>query len=611
MRDYPYRIDGEPVTVRVIETDPDLADFWEWLDAVACLPVGVDSETTGLDIYADTHRLRTVQFGTEWDGWVIPVEKGQKYRNQARLALARLEHLVVHNASFDLQVFDRHLDIPMASLWPKAIDTKILAHLIDPRGQEEGGIGHSLESATAHCVDAEAAEYLKGIPTRLAKHFKTTKVKVWAVPGLIDHPEFHLYAGTDPILAVRLYRKLVPLVPEYSRHLIPYEHRLAQICSRMERTGFKLDVEYTLDLYTRLTIEEEEAVWHAETFFDIDSVNSTEQVAEALEWMGYRFKEFTSTGKRKVDKKLLESLLIDVPEVGSPAHLATAVTEAKRARKWRTTWIAGFLKGMDGNSRIHPRINPLRARTARMSITGIPGQTLPAGDWMVRRCFVADEGQTIASVDYKAQELRVLAALSGDPTMRKAFATDADLHQMTADASGVDRKIGKMVNFAYVYGSGPKNIAEQGGIPVSVAQKVIKGFEARYPKVKELSTKLQKEAKESGYVITPTGRRLPVDRDRGYSALNYMIQSTSRDITGRGLLNLHEAGFTPYLRLPVHDEVVASLPVDKARWGAAEIARHMRMDFRGVAIDTDPEIYGSSWGHGYMSDAEKNRGCHD
>lgn len=267
-----------------------------------------------------------------------------------------------------------------------------------------------------------------------------------------------------------------------------------------------------------------------------------------------------------------------------------------------------FLKTRDSNDRCHASINPLRARTARMSITGIPAQTLPAGDWKIRRCFIPDPGQSLVSVDYQAQELRVLAGLSGDRVMQEAFKTGADLHQITADASGVDRKIGKMVNFAYVYGSGPANIAQQGGITFPTAKKVIEGFEKSYPGVRKLSLQLQREAAENGFVTTPKGRSLPVDPTRGYSALNYVIQSASRDITCEALIRLHEEGFTPYLRLPVHDEVIASVPTAQAEWGAEKIGKIMATEFRGVWIGTDPEVIGRSWGHGYMTEEEKAAG---
>lgn len=262
----------------------------------------------------------------------------------------------------------------------------------------------------------------------------------------------------------------------------------------------------------------------------------------------------------------------------------------------------GFLAGVDSEGRCHASINPLRARTARMSITGIPAQTLPAGDWAVRRCFISDPGEVMASVDYQTQELRVLAALSGDQTMIRAFQTDQDLHQITADASGVDRKIGKMVNFAYVYGSGPRNIAEQGGIEVALAKRVIGGFEARYPRVKDYSQRLQRDAISDGFITTPFGRRLPVDKDRPYAALNYMVQSTSRDITANALLRLHDKGVTPFVRLPIHDEVLASVPAHNADTAASVIAQVMSTTFKGVHVGAEAEVGGRSWGSLYGSD---------
>jgi DNA polymerase-1 len=153
-----------------------------------------------------------------------------------------------------------------------------------------------------------------------------------------------------------------------------------------------------------------------------------------------------------------------------------------------------------------------------------------------------------------------------------------------------------------VYGSGPKNIADQCGISIPTARKVIAGFEAKYPLVKELSGQLQEQARETGCVVTAFGRKLPVDEERPYAALNYMVQSTSRDITAQGLLRLHSAGFTPYVRLPIHDEVLVSLPSNKSEWGAQKIGELMATTFKGVRISTDAEVGGRSWGSLYGSD---------
>lgn len=590
MKEFLREVAGTPVEIRVVEHEDDLEGFRDFIRR-NLRGLGVDSETTGLDIYSDTFRLRLVQFGTDREAWVIPTELGPRFEDDARKALEALDKLVLHNASYDLQVFDRKLGVPMESLWPKVTDTRILAHLVDPRGQEEGGIGQGLEQLTKHYIDTEVAEKVKTLMKDLAKEYKTTKAKIWEKVEL-DHPDYLLYSGMDPILACRLEHALRPKVPAPSAHLIPYEHQIAEVCSIMERTGFLLDVEYSQELSDKLTEEQSKYEAVAEKH-GCENVNSTEQVADVLESRGVKIKGRTPTGKRKVDKKLLTELVEQEDE------FAEAVVEAKRARKWRTTWVDGFLKQRDSQDRCHAAINPLRARTARMSITGIPAQTLPSGDWMVRRCFLADEGHLMSSVDYQAQELRVLAALSGDKVMQKAFAENADLHQITADSAAVPRKVGKMANFLVVYGGGPGTLAESASVPFPVARRVLQSFDRTYPAVKQLSQYLQGLASRQGYIETPLGRRLPVDAARGYSALNYMIQSTSRDVTCRGLLQLHENGFTPYLRLPIHDEVLASIPTEHAEWGAQQIGKHMALDFKGVHIGTDPEVGGRSWGSLY------------
>jgi DNA polymerase-1 len=220
----------------------------------------------------------------------------------------------------------------------------------------------------------------------------------------------------------------------------------------------------------------------------------------------------------------------------------------------------------------------------------------------VRRCFLAEEGDVMASVDYQTQELRVLAALSGDRTMIEAFKTGADLHQMTADASQVVRKVGKMANFLTVYGGGAKTLAQNASIDFPTAKRVLDGFAKTYPGVARYSKKLAAEAGRQGYIINSMGRRLPVDSSRTYSALNYMIQSSSRDVTCRALIRLHEAGYTPYLRLPIHDEIVASLPEAEAEKAAAHIGYLMQEEMGPVLIGTDPEVGKRSWGSLYGAD---------
>lgn len=597
MRTLTHQVNDETVFVRIVSQPSEAGEFLDWIDGQSL--VAVDTETTGLDLFSSSFRVRTVQFGNPREAWVIQVENSPELVEVSRVALTAAPQVVFHNATYDLLALEQGLGIGVDL--NKITDTKILAHLVDPREVKEGGKGLSLSDLTRAYVSATVADEVKDSMTVMAKEHKLTKAKLFAEID-IDDPTYLLYAGMDVVLTSRLHKALTPKVPRVSRKLIPFEHKVAWACMALERQGFLLDVEYAERFSAEL--KRDQAHWEnlALTKFGVEKVNSGDQVAAALKELGVKDFEHTPTGKPKVDSVLLESLI----KTGTPpqAALANAVLEAKKASKWRTTWVDKFLDNRDEQNYCHAAIQPLRARTARMSITGIPAQTLPSKDWKVRRCFIAEPGNVIISADYQAQELRVLAALSGDRTMIQAFKNGDDLHQITADASGVERSVGKTVNFAYVYGSGPANIAKTCGISVPKAKQVIAGFESAYPGVKRLSDKLQQQARIKGWIETPTGRRIPVDKDRPYAALNYMVQSTSRDITATALVKLYEAGFIQYVRLPIHDEIVASVPAGMAENALKLFKQYMRTEFKGVLVDTDAELYGKSWAGGYITDPE-------
>lgn len=598
MQTWTLHVQGEPVRVHRVESYDDLELFKEFVRKNLKV-LAFDTETTGLDIYSRGYRLRLVQFGNKHEAWVIPVELGGDYVVVTIKTLMAVEKIVGKNLSFDFKVVNQCLGIPMEKLWPKAIDTEIQAKLIDPRDSLKGGIGTSLEDLVRHYLDADLADNVKGLMSKLAKEFKTTKAKIFEkIP--LDHPEYNIYAGMDTIFPARLVGIQGELIPASAGPLLSFEHEVSEVCSYMDRQGFLLDIEYTQGLSMELH-EDEEKFSAIAAKFGCENVNSTEQVADVLLSRGVILKDRTPTGKLQVSKKILDELV----SKGDP--FAIAVQKAKKARKWRTTWVDGFLNNMDDNGRCHASINTLQARTGRMSITGIPAQTLPASDYTIRKCFIAEPGHSIVSVDYKGQELRVLAALSGDKTMIDAFANDLNLHLITARAAFGDHvlkdskeyKAGKITNFARVFGGGAKVVAEQTGLTFVQAKRVVDAFDKRYPGVTRYADELSKLAQQDGYIVTHFGRHLPVDRDRAYSALNYKIQSTSRDITCRGLVRAYRAGFGPYMRLPIHDEILMSMPTHQAEWGANEVARHMSENLGVVFIDTDAEVGKRSWGSLY------------
>lgn len=598
MQTWTLHVRGEPVKVHRVESVEDLELFKEFVRKNLKV-LAFDTETTGLDIYSRGYRLRLVQFGNQHEGWVIPVELGDPYITVVAQTLSAVDRIVGKNLAFDFKVIDRCLGIPMEKLWPKAFDVEIQAKLIDPRAVEKGGIGVSLEDLVRHYLDKDLADNVKGLMTKLAKEHKTTKAKIFENIGL-DHPEYNIYAGMDTIFPARLEPIQSKLIPASAKQLMHFEHEIAEVCTYMDRTGFLLDLEYTQNLSLHLH-EEEEKYTEIAARYGCENVNSTEQVAAVLLERGVKLKDRTPTGKLQVSKVILDKLVKD----NDP--FAIAVQQAKKARKWRTTWVDGFLNNMDSNGRCHASINTLQARTGRMSITGIPAQTLPASDYTIRKCFVAEEGHSLVSVDYKGQELRVLAALSGDETMIKAFENDWNLHLMTAQAAFGDHvlkdskeyKAGKITNFARVFGGGAAVVAKQTGLTFIEAKRVVDAFDKRYPGVTRYADKLSQLAQRQGYITTHFGRRLPVDVSRAYSALNYMVQSSSRDITCRGILRAYRAGFGPYMRLPIHDELLLSMPKARARWGADEVARHMSEKLGVVFIDTDAEVGRRSWGSLY------------
>lgn len=593
--------------IKVVEDEEDYTLFKEWLARHKGKALAADTETTGLDIYSDSFEVRTVQVGFGLEAWVLPTCVVSEWEWLTEC------FLIFHNAAYDVLAIRQSLGINLD--WDKIQDTKILAHLVDPRPVKDGGHGLSLKDLTACYISEELAKDVKGSMAKMARANKLKVGEVFEKISVWDET-YLLYAGMDVVLTGALQRRLYKFLrqgyseiidergvthrlPTSDYKLVAREHQIARICAEMEHGGFLLDVEYSEKLSKEY--QEQQEAWEALAYveFGVESVNSNAELAEVFQECGYRLNELTASGKLKMDSNVLKRLSSE------GCKLADYVIAAKGYKKHKKTWVDTFLATRDHEDRCHAHIQPLQARTGRMSITGIPAQTLPSGDATMRLCFIAEPGFKVASCDYQAQELRVLAALSGDRNMIQAFKEDADLHQMTADASGVDRKVGKTVNFAYVYGSGPKNIAETCDITIAKAKEVIAGFERTYPGVKKLADHLQIQARGAGFVKTPYGRILPVDKERPYASLNYMVQSTSRDVTCDALIKLDEAGFTPYLRLPIHDEIVAVVPEDVAEPAAEKIARLMAKDMKAptgdvVHIGTDADVYGDSWGDGYL-----------
>lgn len=642
-----------PVRINVVETPEDLPGFRRFVEENPFM--GFDTETTGLDWWnaGDGFHCRLAQFGNHDTAWILPVELGEPYVEAMKWALNKANRLAAHNRGYDFHVIEACFGVDPFPLVQKTWDTKILAHLVDGRKASEGGTGLKLEELVKHYVDDGLGAQIKGSMNEIAQDLnrqkevvgfkarnkdgeteefrfsdhpgltkedlksrgysyirefkegiygKVTKEEVWRKVPLF-HEGYLLYAGMDPIFAYRLKKILMPRIPRRSLRygLVGWEHRLNWITYQMERTGYIVDQEYV-----KARIEElraEEAKYKAVAAkYGVLNIGSNEQIVKALTALGFELKKKTPKGQLSTDDSVLSS--IDHP-------LTEAIIKAKAAAKKRATWFENALKHMDKEGRVHPSINSIQARSARMTITGaIAAQTLPAGTGYVRSAFLAEEGHVTATVDFSSMELMFLAADSGDRRMLQAYREGEDLHNITAAAAfgnmGWDpsdknskhpmRKAGKGTNYTVVFGGGWKAVSTQWDISEADAKKAVKGFWEAYPATKKLAKRCSDEATRNGFIYTVTGRRIMVDKERPYAAMNYRIQSSCRDITARALIELDKAGYTPYMRLPIHDEIVMSLPKDRAEEMAKEVARIMAFTYKGLTIPADYEVGDRSWG---------------
>ncbi|MEU3686963.1 DNA polymerase [Streptomyces narbonensis] len=617
MREFRGSLGGVPWTGWLCERPEDLVPFMAWIrrqKETVCF----DTETQGLKIYSmGSGFLRLAQFGTDTEAWVVPVELGPAFRRAATDALRILPSLTGHNViGFDGLVVDEHLGVKLEEFCPKTQDTMITAKLIDPRGPEAGGMGAKLKPHAAFYIDPASPDTQDGLDAVFRSLGYTKKSGLGWIHVPWDHPIYVEYAMLDVILGSRLLKAHTAELERLGVRstLVQYEREISRMCAIMTRAGMYVDEDYTQTLYGTLDAEVEKYTAVAARY-GVSSVNSKNQVVEALLAMGETLTKKTASGKSlSVDGSVLRRLA-DVTDkwepIGSrkPNPLADAVLRASRAGKWKTTYVDTFLNERDSRGYIHANIQTLEARTGRMSITKPAVQTLPSGDWMIRRCLLADPGNVWVSVDFQAVEMRVLAALADVKRMKEAIVTGQDLHGYTAslvygpDYTPYHRKVSKGIGLGKVYGGGAAHVSSQTGAPVEDVQRAMRTYDAVYPEIKRASNRWQREAYEAGMVtVSATGRRLPLDRERMYAVVNYQCQSAARDVLGQSLLNIEAAGLLDVLRLPIHDEVLASVPAGDAADVAREIERCMSFDLFGVPIASEAEIGGRSWGSLYGAD---------
>ena len=288
----------------------------------------------------------------------------------------------------------------------------------------------------------------------------------------------------------------------------------------------------------------------------------------------------TATGQPSTDEDVLQQLAADYP-------LPKLLLEHRGLSKLKSTYTDKLPQMRNARTgRVHTNFGQATAVTGRLASTdpnlqNIPVRT-PEGR-RIREAFIAPPGHTIVSADYSQIELRIMAHLSGDESLLKAFAEGADIHRATAaeifgvplaDVSGDQRRYIKAVNFGLIYGMSAFGLAAQLAIERSAAQMFIDKYFTRYPGVAEYMRRTRELARKQGYVETVFGRRLwlpdinagggPRRQGAERAAINAPMQGTAADLIKLAMIVVQQwldrERLGTRLILQVHDELVLEVP---------------------------------------------------
>ena len=403
-----------------------------------------------------------------------------------------------------------------------------------------------------------------------------------------------------------LYDALDAKVTEESmdRLLAEVELPLALVLADMERTGMLVDREGLVAFGEKM--KQELAGCLARIYEQVGyefNVNSPKQLGEALfVKMGLPPRKKTKSGY-STNAETLESLRNESPVIDD-------ILQYRTYQKLNSTYVEGLLKVIGPDGRMHSTFNQTEARTGRLSssepnMQNIPIRT-PLGS-QLRQFFVAKPGCTLVDADYSQIELRLLAHISGDESMRQAFLTGQDIHRSTAAKiynlppemiTPALRSSAKAVNFGIVYGIGAFSLSRDINVSVKEADQFIKNYLATFPGVKNYMDETIAHGTEKGYVTTLFGRRraLPELASKNHNlralgermAMNTPIQGTAADVIKLAMVKvwrrLRAEGLAANLILQVHDELIVEAPEAEAE----TVARILKEEMEGAVSYSVP-----------------------
>lgn len=474
-------------------------------------------------------------------------------------------------------------------------DLKFKAHVLKRAGIEAQGLQHDImlesyvlnSTATKHELPLLARKYL-GIDT-IPYESVTGKGAKQIDFNQVALDQATAFAAEEADVALQLHRLIWPRmesVPPLKSLYEDIEQPLVPVLVRMEQAGVLLDGELLRkqsgELATRMREIEAQAYAAAGGPFSLESPKQLQEVLFGK--LGLPVIRKTPTGQPSTAEDVLEELAVSY-------ELPKLIMDYRGFAKLKSTYTDKLpLQINRSTQRVHTCYQQAIAATGRLSsadpnLQNIPIRT-PEGR-RIRQAFIAPPGSCIVAADYSQIELRIMAHLSGDEGLLKAFSEDRDIHLataaevfgMTLDTVTADqRRTAKMINFGLIYGMSPFGLASRLGIERSVATRYVDLYFQRYPGVRRYMDETRQLAHERGYVETVFGRRLYLNdinsrnaalrQGAERAAINAPMQGTAADIIKRAMIEvdrwLQQSKLPARLLLQVHDELVFEVRRDLA-----------------------------------------------
>ncbi|MDR5856916.1 DNA polymerase I [Caballeronia sp. LZ062] len=468
-------------------------------------------------------------------------------------------------------------------------DEQVLAnHGIELNGVEHDTLLQSyvLESHRPHDMDNLALRHL-GV--------KTIKYEDIAGKGAaqIGFDEVALdkaaeYAAEDADVTLRLHQALYPQVAEEEGLLRVYrdiEMPTARVLRKMERNGVLIDREkldaQSNEIAKRLIELQGQAYEHAGGEFNLGSPKQIGQIF--FEKLQLPVVKKTPSGAPSTDEEVLQKLAEDYP-------LPKVLLEHRALSKLKSTYTDKLPRMVNSaTGRVHTNYAQAVAVTGRLSSNEPNLQNIPVrtGEGRrIREAFIAPPGSKIVSADYSQIELRIMAHISGDASLMRAFTEGEDVHRATAsevfsvtprEVDNDQRRIAKVINFGLIYGMSSFGLASNLGITRDAAKLYIDRYFARYPGVAAYMETTRVTAKMNGFVETVFGRRLWLPEINGGSgprrqaaeraAINAPMQGTAADLIKMSMIAVQDwiekAGMRTKMIMQVHDELVLEVPEEE------------------------------------------------